>query len=148
MLCACTYHLVLLQVMLLLEQVYTGQHIIGSRSSYSRNCSSSSDGRPSSSAAADPSGLRQLLLGCAELLRPAANCSVEWRCAALGLMSSAVECFMDSCPGEVQNWLVAAGVPYSFSPTVGVLQWRCAALGLMSSAVECFIDSCPGKQWG
>jgi hypothetical protein len=80
-----------MQVMTLLDHVFTWQRSTGS--------SSSQD----TAAAADPAGVRQLLLGCAELLRPAANCSVEWRCAALALMSEAVECFMDSCPGNAHH---------------------------------------------
>jgi hypothetical protein len=66
---------------------------------YTQRSTDSSSSQDAAAAAADPAGVRQLLLGCAELLRPAANCSVEWRCAALALMSGAVECFMDSCPG-------------------------------------------------
>jgi hypothetical protein len=36
-------------------------------------------------------GMQQLLLGLSELLRPSADCSVEWRVAALGLMRTALE---------------------------------------------------------
>jgi hypothetical protein len=81
--------LLLPQVMQLLVQIYTEQHLTCRQHSQS-----------TAAEAADPAGVRQLLLGCAELLRPAANASVEWRCAALGLMSNAVGNFMDSCPGE------------------------------------------------
>jgi hypothetical protein len=44
-------------------------------------------------------GVCQLLLGLSELLRPAANCSVKWRCAALAAMQSAVEDFTQGHPG-------------------------------------------------
>jgi hypothetical protein len=90
-----------MQVMTLLDNIYTWQR--------STDSSSSSPDAAAAAAAADPAGVRQLLLGCAELLRPAANCSVEWRCAALALMSGAAEGFMDSCPGELD---VCLGVIY------------------------------------
>lgn len=48
--------------------------------------------KPSSSCEA-AGAVGQLLLGLSELLRPAANCSVDWRCGALAAMLSAVEDF-------------------------------------------------------
>ena len=85
----------------MLERVYTGPHMQQLADSSRSNTSSEEPPAAAAAAAADPAGVRQLLLGCAELLRPAANCAVEWRCAALALMSSAVERFIDSCPGEI-----------------------------------------------
>lgn len=80
--------------MLLLQQAYLWQQAAVAAGDSSSNIGSHGH-------LADPARVHQLLLGCAELLRPAANCSVEWRCAALELMTGAVEQFRDAFPGRL-----------------------------------------------
>lgn len=72
---------------------------------------------------ADAGGVRQLLLGLSELLRAAANAKVEWRCAALAAMLSAVEDFAQQHPG---GWLEGVCVHTRLSTHLHVLHaWYC-----------------------
>lgn len=63
---------------------------------------------PDQPAAEAATAVNRLLQGCAELLRPAANCAVEWRCAALSLMTTAVEDFVEEHLGvsDQAKWMV------------------------------------------
>jgi hypothetical protein len=58
------------------------------------------DDNRSSSGSAVAGGVCQLLLALSELLRPAANCSVEWRCGALSVILNTVEAFMEQHAGR------------------------------------------------
>ncbi|KAF8062803.1 hypothetical protein HT031_004133 [Scenedesmus sp. PABB004] len=79
--------------------------------------------------AAAAADARALLRGCAELLRPAANCGVEWRCGALALMAAAAERFAQQAPGEqLQLWCAASleGVLFCLSHDPSVKARRAA----------------------
>lgn len=109
--------------MLLLQQTYLWQ-----QAGVTADNSSNSNG--SDCHLADSARVRQLLLGCAELLRPAANCSVEWRCAALELMTAAVEQFRDVSPGRSSCMIAYQAVLLAVRACFIPLYWKKQQLGL------------------
>jgi hypothetical protein len=84
-------------------------------------------GSSSSSGSAVAGGVCQLLLALSELLRPAANCSVEWRCGALSVMLTAVEDFMQQPTGGQASHYSTQGFTCNLallkSPTVHCMAW-------------------------
>lgn len=104
------------QVMQLLESVYM---------------QSTSDTGDKTTAA---SAVCKLMQGCAELLRPAANCTVEWRCAALSLMTTAVENFTAQHQGKGSQ---------ENAVTQGVLRGTCRSLNSVLRSLCCG----PGFDW-
>lgn len=80
----------------------------------------------------------KLLQGCAGLLRPAANCTVEWRCAALGLMTRAVEEFTEMHAGNKVYYLTRAALHFGVGMYIaGVLEAE-----LRNIACTCYCLSC------
>jgi len=87
------------RVLLLVEKIFLWRHHRQQQQRMQEGQSAPELTSTSSSSAAAAAGVCQLLLGLSELLRPAANCSVEWRCAALTSMLAAVEDFLSEHPG-------------------------------------------------
>lgn len=89
------------RALLLLQRVFGWRHHQQCAVSAAAEADGSGGTGSSSNSRAMAGGVRQLLVGLGELLRPAANCSVDWRCAALAAMLAAVEEFSEDNAGEI-----------------------------------------------